>query len=174
MVVVAGVALVLLARPLLSAKHEAKAAQSDLTSAKDALKNDDRRRRHATTSSRRAPTSTRRRATPVGSGATSGRSIPIAGGAVDDERLLVDALDQTHLRRRARGRRSTRSCPASQRRSSAASGSTWPCCERSPTGPVRDRPAPRPGDERPRPGRRQRRRSWARRSAPPRPPLSPT
>jgi hypothetical protein len=36
-VVLAGVALALLARPLLSAKHEAEAAQTDLTAAKDAL-----------------------------------------------------------------------------------------------------------------------------------------
>jgi hypothetical protein len=93
-VVLAGVALVLLARPLLSAKHEAKAAQADLTSAKDALENDKIAQARAYIKQARAHVD-RAQSDAGGLGGDVWSHIPIAGGAVNDERHLVDALDQT-------------------------------------------------------------------------------
>jgi len=93
-VVFAGAALALLARPLLSAKHEAKAAQADLTSAKDALDRDDiaqardyvdRARGHVEQAQSDAG----------GLGGDVWSLVPVAGGAVDDERHLINALDET-------------------------------------------------------------------------------
>jgi hypothetical protein len=91
--VVAGVALALLARPLLSAKHEAKAAQADLTSAKDALDAD--RIGEARDYIKRARAHVDRAQSDAGGfGGDVWSAVPVAGTAVDDERHLVDALDQ--------------------------------------------------------------------------------
>ena len=93
-VVLAAVALALLARPLVSAKHEAQAAQTDLTAAKDALSKDriNQARRYVA-QARDHVEKARDDAGGVGGDVWS--VIPVAGGAVDDERHLVDALDQT-------------------------------------------------------------------------------
>jgi hypothetical protein len=93
-VLLAGVALALLARPLVSAKHEAEAAQTDLTAAKDALSKD------RITQARRYVAQARGHVENAqddagGLGGDVWSAIPVAGGAVDDERHLVDALDQT-------------------------------------------------------------------------------
>jgi hypothetical protein len=94
LLLVVGVVLVALARPLLSAKQEADAAQSDLTAAKDALANDQaglartyvaQARTHVDNAQRDAN----------GMGGDVWSFVPVAGGAVDDARHLIDALDQT-------------------------------------------------------------------------------
>jgi Protein of unknown function (DUF4012) len=92
-VILAGVALALLARPLLSAKSEAKAAQSDLTSAKTALQAD--RFAQARDYIRQARSHVERAQSDAGGlGGDVWSVVPVAGTAVDDERHLVDALDQ--------------------------------------------------------------------------------
>ncbi len=95
LVVVAGVVvLALMARSLLSAKHEAEAAQRDLTSAKDALSHHQialardlvaRARTHVDSA----------QSDSNGLSADVWSKIPVASGAVSDERHLVDALDET-------------------------------------------------------------------------------
>ncbi|HEY3528331.1 MAG TPA: DUF4012 domain-containing protein [Nocardioides sp.] len=93
-VVLVLVALALMARTLVSAKHEAQAAQQDLTSAKAALSADHFGQARAYVKEARAHVDQAR----SDSGGLSGdvwSVIPVAGGAVDDERYLVDALDQT-------------------------------------------------------------------------------
>ena len=93
-VVLAGVVLAVLARPLVSAKHEAESAQADLTAAKDALAQDHFRvaRQHI----RQARVHVDRAQSDVGGlGGDVWSRVPIAGTAVDDERHLVNALDQT-------------------------------------------------------------------------------
>ena len=139
--------------PLLSAKHEAKAAQSDLTPAKDALSSHhDRRRPARYIKQARAHVDQAPAATPTGSAATCGRSLPVAGGAVDDARHLVDALDQTTSVAELGVADLPDRLRASQPRWSAASGSTCTLLQKVVDRTVRDRPAPRPGDERPGPG----------------------
>ena len=92
-VVVVGVALALLTRPLVSAKHEAEAAQRDLTAAKDALDHD--RIGEARSYVEQARTHVDQAQSHAGGlGGDVWSAIPVAGGAVDDERHLVDALDQ--------------------------------------------------------------------------------
>ena len=92
-VVLGGVALALLARPLVSAKNEARAAQADLTSAKDALDAD--RIGQARDYIRRARAHVDHAQHDVGGlGGDVWSVVPVAGTAVDDERHLVDALDQ--------------------------------------------------------------------------------
>jgi hypothetical protein len=92
-VLLAGVALAVLARPLLSAKHEAKAAQADLTSAKKAL--DDDRIGEARSYIKQARAHVDRAQVHAGGlGGDVWSVVPVAGTAVDDERHLVDALDQ--------------------------------------------------------------------------------
>ena len=92
-VVVVGVALALLTRPLVSAKHEAEAAQRDLTAAKDALDHD--RIGEARSYVEQARTHVDQAQSDAGGlGGDVWSAIPVAGGAVDDERHLVDALDQ--------------------------------------------------------------------------------
>jgi hypothetical protein len=92
-VLLAGVALALLARPLVSAKHEAQSAQSDLTAAKDALTNN--RVGQARTYIKQARAHVDQAESDAGGlGGDVWSVIPVAGGAVDDERHLVDALDQ--------------------------------------------------------------------------------
>jgi hypothetical protein len=93
-VVVAGGVLALLARPLLSAKHEAEQAQADLTSAKSALADHQIGQARAYVRSARAHV-TLARNDASGRGAGVWSAIPVAGGAVDDERHLIDALDET-------------------------------------------------------------------------------
>lgn len=94
LLVVVGVALAVLARPLVSAKHEAQRAQADLTSAKAALA------RHDTATATREVHLAQAqvalaRAHAGGFGGDVWSAIPVAGTAVDDERHLVDALDET-------------------------------------------------------------------------------
>ncbi len=93
-VVLAAVALALLARPLVSAKHEAQAAQSDLTAAKDSLSKEkvDQARRYVA-QARAHVEQAQQDAGGIGGDVWS--AIPVAGTAVDDERHLVNALDQT-------------------------------------------------------------------------------
>lgn len=92
-VVAGGVALALLARPLISAKHEAESAQSDLTSAKKALDHD--RIGQARSYLRQARSHVdRARSHAGGLGGDVWSRVPVAGAAVDDERHLIDALDQ--------------------------------------------------------------------------------
>jgi hypothetical protein len=93
-VVVAGSAMVLLARPLLSAKHEAQAAQDDLTSAKAALKADDVGQARDYIDQARAHVD-RAQSDASGLGGDVWSVVPVAGGAVDDARHLIDALDET-------------------------------------------------------------------------------
>ena len=93
-VVLAGVGLALLARPLVSAKHEAEAAQTDLTAAKNALadKHIGQARRYVKQARAHVD---RAQEDAGGVGGDIWSKLPIAGGAVDDERHLVGALDQT-------------------------------------------------------------------------------
>jgi uncharacterized protein DUF4012 len=93
-VLLAGVALALLARPLVSAKHESQAAQSDLEAAKDALSKQkvDLARRYV----QQARVHVEHAQDDAGGvGGDVWSVVPVAGTAVDDERHLVDALDQT-------------------------------------------------------------------------------
>lgn len=93
-VVLAAIALALLARPLVSAKHEAQAAQSDLTAAKDALSAQKMGLASRYVQKARAHVA-RAQDDAGGLGGDVWSVIPVAGTAVDDERHLVDALDQT-------------------------------------------------------------------------------
>jgi hypothetical protein len=88
------VALGLMARSLVSARHEALAAQHDLTVAKDAVAHDQigtatsyvaQARRHVDQA----------HSDVHGLGADVWSKIPLASQAVDDERNLIDALDET-------------------------------------------------------------------------------
>jgi hypothetical protein len=94
LLLVVGVALAVLARPLVSAKKEADAAQSDLTAAKDALADHQvglarqyvaQARTHVDAAQRDAN----------GPGGDVWSYVPVASGAVHDARHLVDALDET-------------------------------------------------------------------------------
>lgn len=94
LLLVVGVVLVILARPLLSAKKEADQAQSDLTAAKDALS------RHHVDQARRYVEQARSHVDAAqnaanGVGGDVWSFVPVAGGAVSDARHLIDALDQT-------------------------------------------------------------------------------
>ena len=93
-VVLAVVVLGLMARSLVSAKHEAEAAQRDLTSAKEALSTEQVDRARAYVKQARAHVD-RAQSDAGGLSGDVWSVIPVAGGAVDDERHLVDALDQT-------------------------------------------------------------------------------
>jgi type II secretory pathway component PulM len=93
-VVLAGIALALLARPLVSAKHQAQAAQSDLTAAKDALSKQKVGLAGRYVQQARAHVA-QAQDDVGGIGGDVWSAIPVAGTAVDDERHLVDALDQT-------------------------------------------------------------------------------
>jgi hypothetical protein len=93
-VLVAAAALALMARPLVSAKREAKAAQADLTSAKDALSQDHVAQARAYVRQARAHVD-RAQNDAGGLGGDVWSRVPVAGAAVDDERHLIDALDQT-------------------------------------------------------------------------------
>jgi hypothetical protein len=92
LLMVAGVVLVLLALPLLHAKHEADAAQADLTSAKTALADHQVGRARALVASARDHVDAAQ-ADANGLGSDVWSVVPVAGGAVDDSRHLVDALD---------------------------------------------------------------------------------
>jgi Protein of unknown function (DUF4012) len=94
LLLVVGVALAVLARPLLSAKKEADAAQSDLTAAKNALAD------HQVAQARQYVAQARTHLTRAqddadGLGGDVWSHVPVAGGAVQDARYLIDALDQT-------------------------------------------------------------------------------
>jgi len=89
-----GVVLALLARPLWSATQEADAAQSDLTSAKDALANHHVAQARKYVAKARAHVDVAQQdANGVGGDVWS--FVPVAGGAVHDARHLIDALDET-------------------------------------------------------------------------------
>jgi hypothetical protein len=94
LIVLGGVALALLARPLVSARTEAKAAQADLTAAKASL--GDGRFAQARAQIRSARGHVAAAQDDVsGTGGDVWAVIPVAGRAVKDERHLVDALDET-------------------------------------------------------------------------------
>src|SRR5262245_42607560 len=91
---VLGVVLVVLARPLMAAKREADAAQSDLTAAKDALsKHQVAQARQYVAQARAHVDTAQQDANGVGGDVWS--FVPVAGGAVRDARHLIDALDET-------------------------------------------------------------------------------
>jgi len=91
---VVAVVMALLALSLVSAKHEAKSAQADLTSAKDALKAKHFGQARAYVASARAHVD-KAQDDAGGIGGDVWSVVPVAGGAVDDERHLIDALDET-------------------------------------------------------------------------------
>jgi hypothetical protein len=93
LVAVAGVVLVLLALPLVLAKHEADAAQADLQAAKTAVTE------HRIDQARTLVASARTHvdaahASAHGLGSDVWSVVPVAGGAVHDARHLVDALSE--------------------------------------------------------------------------------
>jgi hypothetical protein len=92
-VIVAGVALALLARPLLAAKHEAQQAQNDLIRAKAALSAHDAGRARSYVEQAKAHVADAR-SDANGLGGDVWSVVPVAGTAVDDERHLISALDQ--------------------------------------------------------------------------------
>lgn len=92
-VVLAGVALALLARPLLSAKNQAEAAQHDLTAAKTALAKEQFGQARAYVRQARAHVE-KAHSDAHGLGGDVWSRVPVAGRAVDDERHLIAALDQ--------------------------------------------------------------------------------
>ncbi len=92
-VMLAGVALAVLARPLLSAKHQAEAAQRDLTSAKTALAQEHFGQARTYVRQARAHVA-KAHGDAHGLGSEVWSRVPVAGGAVEDERHLIAALDQ--------------------------------------------------------------------------------
>jgi len=94
LLLVVGVVLAVLARPLLSAKDEADAAQSDLTAAKDALANNQVARATKYVAQARAHVDTAQQDA-NGFGGDVWSWVPVAGGALRDAQHLIDALDQT-------------------------------------------------------------------------------
>lgn len=93
-VLAAVVVLALMARSLLSAKHEAEAAQRDLTSAKDALSHNQIALARDYVAQARTHVD-RAHGDAHGLSADVWAKIPVASRAVSDERHLVDALDET-------------------------------------------------------------------------------
>jgi len=93
-VIVGVVVLALLARPLLSAKHEAEQAQDDLITAKTALSHEQIAKARAYVERAQAHV-TQAQHDAGGTGGDVWASLPVAGGAVHDERHLIDALDET-------------------------------------------------------------------------------
>jgi hypothetical protein len=93
-VVAAGVVLALLARPLLSAKHEAQQAQADLTQAKAALSHQQIARARTYVQQARGHVA-QAKDDSGGLGGDVWSKVPVAGRAVDDERHLIAALDET-------------------------------------------------------------------------------
>lgn len=89
-----GVVLAVLARPLVAAKHEADEAQADLKLAKDALSAKHLGSARTEIALARAHVD-RAHADAHGLGAGVWSAVPVAGGAVDDARHLIDALDET-------------------------------------------------------------------------------
>ena len=92
--VAAGVVLALLARPLVDAKREADAAQSDLKTAKTQLSQQHLAQARSSIADARRHVDAAHAAA-HGFGADVWSVVPVAGGAVDDERHLVDALAET-------------------------------------------------------------------------------
>ncbi len=93
-VVTAGVVLAVLARPLVDAKREADAAQADLKLAKTQLSQQHLAQARTSIASARSHVDAAHEAA-NGFGSDVWAAAPIAGGAVDDERHLVDALAET-------------------------------------------------------------------------------
>ena len=93
-VVTAGVVLAVMARPLVDAKHEADAAQADLKLAKTQLSQQHLAQARSSIAAARSHVDAAHRAA-HDLGADVWSVVPVAGGAVDDERHLVDALDET-------------------------------------------------------------------------------
>ncbi len=94
LLLVVGVVLAVLARPLLTARSEAKLAQADLTAAKAALSAKDLPTARADVRSARAHVD-KADASANGFGGDVWSAIPVAGGAVHDARHLIDALSET-------------------------------------------------------------------------------
>ena len=92
--ITAGVVLAVLARPLVDAKHEADAAQTDLKLAKTQLSQQHLAQARASIAAARSHVDAAHRAA-HGLGADVWSAVPVAGGAVDDERHLIDALAET-------------------------------------------------------------------------------
>jgi hypothetical protein len=92
--VVVVVALGLMARSLLSARHEALAAQHDLTAAKDAISHDRIGEARSYVAQARGHVD-RAHGDADGLAGDVWAKIPVAGQAVDDERNLIGALDET-------------------------------------------------------------------------------
>jgi hypothetical protein len=89
-----GVAMAVLARPLLTARHEATQAQADLVAAKAALTAKDLPTARADIAGARAYVDSADQ-NANGFGADMWSAVPVAGGAVDDARHLIDALSET-------------------------------------------------------------------------------
>ncbi|WP_151082015.1 DUF4012 domain-containing protein [Nocardioides cynanchi] len=94
LLLVVGVVLAVLARPLLTARSEAKLAQADLTAAKAALSAKDLPTARADVRSARAHVD-KADASANGFGGDVWSVVPVAGGAVHDARHLIDALSET-------------------------------------------------------------------------------
>ncbi len=94
LLVVGGVALAVLSRPLVSAKHEADQAQADLKLAKTELSQQHLAKARAYIADARTHVDTAHQDA-HGLGADVWSVVPVAGGAVHDARHLVDALDET-------------------------------------------------------------------------------
>ncbi len=94
LLVVGGVALAVLSRPLLDAKREADAAQSDLKLAKTELSQQHLAQARLYIAEARTHVDAAH-SDAHGLGADVWSVVPVAGGAVDDARHLVDALDET-------------------------------------------------------------------------------
>ena len=92
--VVVLVALGLMALSLLSARHEALAAQHDLTAAKEAVSNDQIGQARSYVAQARQHVE-QAHSDADGLGGDVWSKIPVAAQAVDDERNLIDALDET-------------------------------------------------------------------------------
>jgi hypothetical protein len=92
--VVVVVVLAVLARPLLTARSEAKLAQADLTAAKAALTAKDLPAARADVRNARAHVD-KADAAANGLGGDVWSVVPVAGGAVHDARHLIDALSET-------------------------------------------------------------------------------
>ena len=89
-----GVAMAVLARPLMTARDEATLAQTDLKAAKAALSAKDLPTARADVRSARAHVDAAD-SNAHGFGADVWSVVPVAGGAVDDARHLIDALSET-------------------------------------------------------------------------------
>jgi Protein of unknown function (DUF4012) len=94
LLLVVGVALAVLARPLIAAKHEADQAQAELKQAKAALSAKQLGAARADVAQARLHVE-QAHADAHGFGSSVWSVVPVADGAVDDARHLIDALSET-------------------------------------------------------------------------------